>query len=356
MKNNKRYLTYSDVNIYPGYSTVRSRSDVDLKSKLTKKTSIDLPVVSAPMDTVTGSSMAIEMVRHGAIGALHRDCTITQNVEMLKDIFPDRVHSQDKHHEDREDWNVIATIGATGDYLDRADALISNGATIILIDVAHGHHTHVHKALTEIKMKYPEIEVIAGNIATPEAAVQLAAWGADALRVGVGGGSVCSTRLKTGVGVPMITCVQDIVQALEQNDHDIPVIADGGIKTAGDMAKALAAGADTVMCGGLFSGTKETPGSLHREGFFPNERLYKRYRGAASESAKIDNRGEAKNVEGVSRTVEYKGPVSRLLNTIKEDLQSAYSYVGAKTTTEFHSNADLIEVSNAGHVEGTPHF
>jgi len=360
-----KYLTYDDVNISPSYSEVSSRKNVNTRSRLTSNVKIDLPVVSSPMDTVTGSEMAREIRNFGGIGFVHRDCSIERQSEMVERISKDQSI-------------VGGTVGANGDFLKRAKSLVSSGANVILVDVAHGHHMYVKNALGSLRKEFgKDVDLIAGNIATPEAAVDLVEWGADALRVGVGGGSLCETRVRTGVGVPMISCIKEIKEKLtteeyvsgyggwggdapiydeREKENPVPIIADGGIRKIGDIAKAIAAGADTVMCGSLFAGTKESPGEIYRDGRWPSQDLYKEYRGSASEKAKRENGREVRNVEGNVSRVQYKGPVRRILTDIQDGLRSAYSYVGAKTTEEFKENAELIQITNAGYVEGTPHF
>jgi len=333
-------VTYSDVTIVPKYSEIESRRNVDLKSQFTKNVALELPVIASPMDTVCEWQMANEMQHHGAIGCIHRFMPISQQVKQAQHL---------------DSSNKCVAIGMNGDYLDRAARLVHDaGVNILLIDVAHGHHGMMKRAIGELKDAHPDVDVVAGNIATPHAAWDLCNWGADALRAGIGSGSLCTTRVKTGVGVPMISMLESITPVADE--FDVPVIADGGMREAGDMAKALACGADTVMLGSIFAGTKETPGSIKREGTWPNETLYKQYRGSASADAKQDSE-EVRNVEGMSTRLEYyKGPVKRILKDIKENLQSAFSYVGASNVREFHRDAETIRVSRASYREGTAHL
>jgi len=192
-----------------------------------------------------------------------------------------------------------------------------------------------------------------GNIATRESARDLCEWGADGLRIGIGGGSLCSTRIQTGVGVPMVSSIRDCVAIAD--DYNVPCMADGGVRSSGDVCKGLGAGADTVMLGSLLSGTKESPGSITKQGQWPNERLQKKYRGSASVESKLD-RGERKNVEGYSTTIPYKGKVKRIISDVIDGLKSSMSYVGANNLEEFHSKCELIKVTNAGVIEAKPHL
>ena len=192
-----------------------------------------------------------------------------------------------------------------------------------------------------------------GNISTGESARDLCEWGADGLRIGIGGGSLCSTRIQTGVGVPMVSSILSCVPVADGDD--VPCMADGGIRSSGDVCKGLGTGADTVMLGSLLSGTKESPGVITKQGVWPNEVLQKKYRGSASIESKTD-RGESKNVEGYSTTVPYKGKVKRIISDVIDGLKSSMSYVGANNIEEFQSKCELIKVTNAGVVEAKPHL
>ena len=335
----KRYLTYDDVNIVPKYSELESRSDVDLTSRLTKNIELQIPIVSSPMDTVTEFEMAWAISHLGGIGFIHRFMDIERQSELVASLGT---------------LKVGAAVGVTGDYLERAKELVKNGCNVLLIDVAHGHHKLVKKAIEEFKNEFGEnVEVIGGSIATKEAATDLCEWGADALRVGVGNGSLCETRIRTGVGLPQVTALLDVCPVADE--YNVPVIADGGVRYVGDICKGLACGADTVMLGSLLSGTKETPGDITKVGEWPNEKLYKKYRGSASIDSKSD-RGEYNNVEGNSKIIPYKGKVKRIISDIRDGLSSACSYVGVRNILDYQASCELIEVTRAGQIEAKPHL
>jgi IMP dehydrogenase len=247
-----------------------------------------------------------------------------------------------------------AAIGVTGDYLERAQELVSSGCNVILLDIAHGHHKLVKEGLRRLKNEVNgKFEIIAGCVATALGAKDLCEWGADGLRVGIGNGSLCETRIRTGVGIPQVTALLDCVTAADT--YNCPTIADGGVRYIGDVCKGLACGADSVMLGSLLSGTKETPGDISKVGKWPNEQLFKKYRGSASFDSKID-RGESENVEGNSRLIPYKGKVRRIMGDIKEGIKSSCSYVGATNLDEFRSLAEFIKVTEAGQVEAKAHL
>ncbi len=321
-------LSYDDILLIPNYSEVKSRLNVDLKTKLTKNIEIELPFISANMDTITEYKMAKKLDEYGALGIIHRFCSVEEESKIVAKL------------KDAGVKNRAASIGVSGENKERLKSLINAGANIICIDVAHGHHNLMADTLKLCK-KY-EVDVIAGNVATKKAAEFLCKNGADAVKVGVGPGSMCTTRINTGFGVPQVTAIQEIVETTKK--YEIPIIADGGIKNSGDVAKALAVGADSVMIGSLFAGTKESPGMIHKEGNFPNYKLYKRYRGSASLDSKIEHGGKQRNVEGISATLEYKGPVKYVIQNLEDGLRSAFSYGGAKNIPEFQKNASYIKM------------
>jgi len=399
----KKYLTYDDVNIVPKYSELESRDKVKLNTQFTKNTELTIPIVSSPMDTVTEEDMAIEMMEWGGVGVIHRFNTIEEQSKMMKSLHrewdswfdigtnirgDDEERTIDKEWQEwwdgysrsnpptKEDWKdlkdrffwadsmirdekawkkkpLCAAIGVTGDYLERAKELVLNGCNVILIDVAHGHHKFVGEAIEEIKSKISNTEVIAGSIATGDGAKFLCEKGADAIRVGVGNGSLCETRIRTGVGIPQVSALIDCVTVADS--YDVPIIADGGIRNVGDVCKGLGCGADTIMVGSLLSGTKESPGSIEKKGQWPNEQLFKKYRGSASLDSKLD-RGEEKNVEGNHKVIPYKGKVKRIIGDIEDGIRSSCSYVGASSLEEYRSLVEFVEVTRAGQVEAQPHL
>jgi len=375
----RKCYTYDDINIIPKYSDIEHRDKINISTRFTKKTLLDVPIVSSPMDTITEYDMANEMLEWGGVGVIHRFMSIEKQSRQMKQLkyqfdsyFSQDEKDWDKEYEeateddDRElilhimdgndRWSkrpLCAAIGVTEDYLERARELELNGCNVLLIDVAHGHHKLVGDAIEEIKTRLPSIEVIAGSVATGEACEYLCEKGADAIRIGIGNGSLCETRIRTGVGIPQVTALLDCVAVADT--YGCPTIADGGIRTVGDVCKGLSCGADSIMLGSLLSGTKETPGEIEKVGKWPNEQLYKKYRGSASLDSK-KSRGNNKNVEGNHKVIPYKGKVKRIITDIQEGLRSSFSYVGANNLSEFHSKVELIQVTRAGNIEGQPHL
>ena len=339
----KYAYTYDDIQIVPKYSEVKSRSECNLFSRLTKNYNISVPIVAAPMDTVSESAMASVLNSYGATAIIHRFMPIDLQCDEIASIE----HGSLK----------AAAIGATGDFKERATALVNSGANILLIDVAHGNTAQVRDAISWCKQNLPDyVDIIAGNVATRDGAYNLAEWGADAIRVGIGNGSLCETRIRTGIGIPQVTALIECIRGVGESGFDVPVIADGGIKTTGDVAKALSLGADSVMLGSLLAGTRESPGEIQRMGMWPNEQLFKKYRGSASAETKRAHGMEEKNVEGNSKLIPYKGKVQRIIGDIRDGVQSAMSYVGATDIPEFRSKSDHILITQNGLVEAKPHL
>ena len=331
-------LCFDDVLLVPQYSEIESRSQVDVSSNLDENLKFALPVISSPMDTITEESMAVVMGNSGALGIIHRYNSINEQADIVKKVL-----------EKNSDIPVAVAIGATGDYIDRAERMIHLGVKILCIDTAHGHHIAMERAIKTLKDNYGQrTHIMAGNVATLEGFNALAEWGADSIRVGIGGGSICSTRLVSGHGVPTL---QSIVECA-RTPYSAKIIADGGIKTSGDIVKALAAGADFVMVGSLFAGTKETPGNV----FTSNKgKKYKIYRGMASAKAQEDWRGKSSTPEGVSTTVPYKGKVASILNNLSGGIRSGFSYSGARDLKELQIKSKFIRQTSAGQLESSTH-
>lgn len=466
-------LTFDDVLLVPKRSPIVSRSQTDLRTKLSRNITLNIPIVSANMDTVTESGMAVAIAREGGIGIIHRFMTIEDQVdEILKvkrsesvmieqpyTIKPDVTVAEAKkamaeygvsgllveeggklagiitrrditfennngrsvselmtkevitakagltieqakeilHKQRIEKLPVIdekrtivglitskdilkmeqyphaskdrkgrllvgAAVGIKGDYLERTEALLEAGADVLVVDIAHGHSENAINTIHMIKKAFPNCELIAGNIATGDGAKDLITSGVDAVKVGVGSGSICITRVVTGSGVPQLTAVIDSVKVAR--DYDIPIISDGGIRNSGDITKALAAGSSSVMVGSLFGGTDESPGKT----LVKNGKKFKMYRGMASFYASLGRkyREEGAQVidsddlndyvpEGVEAMVPYKGSVVEIVRQLAGGVRSGLSYCGAKTITEMQKNAEFIKMTSAGYIESQPH-
>ena len=329
----KETITFDDLLMVPQYSEIISRKSIDLTSNLDNKRQFELPIISSPMDTVTGATMARTMSEAGGLGVIHRYDSIDDQCDRIR----------------RANAETAAAIGVTGDYLERATALIESGCNILCVDVAHGHHALMRHALKTLRNTVGYgIHIMAGNVATLEGFNDLSDWGADSVRVGIGGGSICSTRIQTGHGVPTLQSVIDC----SRSDRPAALIADGGIKTPGDIVKALASGADFVMLGSMLAGTAESPGQV----FYGENGQYKSYRGMASVEAQIDWRGHTSSVEGVSHTIPYKGSVVDILKGLEGSIRSGLSYTGALNLTELRVKANFIKQTLAGQTESSTHI
>ena len=468
----KEGLTFDDVLLVPKYSDITSRSQTDLSTKLSRNISINIPFVSANMDTVTESSMAMAMARAGGIGIIHRFLTIQEQAnEVLKvkrsgsviienpySISSDKSirdaldYAEDKEisgllvvdsnsklvgiiterdllfansndhihdvmtkdvvtakpgvtideakeilHKHRieklpiiDDSGIIkglitskdiinnanypnaskdkkgrplvgAAVGVKGDFLERSESLLEAGADVLVVDIAHGHSENELNTVRNIKKAFPDCELIAGNIATAQGAEDLIKAGVDAVKVGVGSGSICITRVITGSGVPQLTAVIDCAKICK--DHGIPIISDGGTRTSGDATKALAAGASSVMVGSMLGGTDESPGTVLTK----NGKRFKVYRGMASLAASIGRKSKETGsisldddlndfvAEGVEAMVPYKGTVTDILKQLTGGVRSGLSYCGAHTIPQMQENAEFIKMSRAGFAESQPH-
>ena len=466
-------LTFDDVLLVPKRSSVISRSHVSLRTKLSRNININMPIVSANMDTVTEANMAIAIAREGGIGIIHRFMSIEQQVNEVRkvkraeniiieqpytvrqdqrlqdaiskmseynvsgllvtddderlvgiltrrdimfesdsnkriyDVMTKNVitakygigieEAKDMLHKYRieklplvDDKNRVrglitakdimrmneyplaakdkkgrllvgAAVGVKGDYMERTDKLLEAGTDTIVIDIAHGHSENAIEAIKSIKKAYPTCELIAGNVATAQGTKDLIEAGVDAVKVGVGSGSICITRIVTGSGVPQLTAIMECTKVARE--YDVPVIADGGIRNSGDITKALAAGAHTVMIGSLLAGTDESPGvSITKNG-----KRYKIYRGMASFYASLGRKIREEGTlaidedlndyvpEGVEALVEYKGSVIEIVRHLLGGLRSGFSYCGARNIDELHRNAEFIRMTTAGYIESMPH-
>ncbi len=332
-------LTFDDVLLMPRHSEMNSRRSPQLDSRVTKNHTLKTPIISANMDTVTESAMAIKMAELGGLGILHRFMTPEEQVRQVK-LSAATVRPLG--------LPVAASIGVKEDGMKRADLLADAGVDILTIDIAHGDSVMMFETLSYVKKKYPKIDVIAGNTAMPDGVRRLIDHGADAVKVGIGPGSMCTTRIITGCGVPQLTAVAMCV--LEAKKSGIPVIADGGIKTSGDIVKAFAAGAQTVMLGSMLSGCLETPGEI--------EGGRKRYRGMASKDAQVSWRGELPKgmaAEGEARWVPCKGSVENIVHELCGGVRSGMTYVNANTIAEINANARFMEMTASGMQESKPH-
>ncbi|MCB0369007.1 MAG: guanosine monophosphate reductase [Bdellovibrionales bacterium] len=336
IKNKGRGLTFDDVLIVPSKSDVRSRKDPSLATQLTKNNSINLPIISANMDTVTEAPMAIAMNDLGGVGILHRFMTIEDQVKNIQEMIKGGVKV------------ISASIGVNDDFKDRAQALIKTGANVLTIDIAHGHSVQMLETMKWCKDTFPHVDIIAGNVATPEATEDLIKSGADAIKVGIGPGSMCTTRIITGAGLPQLTAIAICAEVAKE--YQVPVIADGGIKTSGDIVKAFAAGASSVMLGSMLSGTIETPGEIKNG--------KKQYRGMASKSAQVSWRGgvpEGMAPEGESTQVTVKGHVKDVLLELSGGIRSGMSYINATQLSEICEKARFIEMTSSGMSESRAH-
>ncbi len=334
--NKDKGLTFDDVLIVPSKSSIKSRREPGLSTQATKKLRLKIPLISSNMDTVTEQDMALAMHKAGGLGILHRFITTEkqcQQVEFLK--------SQNVDY-------ICASIGVKEDEKARAEALVKAGVHSLTIDIAHGHSVIMIEMLEWVKKTFPHIEIIAGNVATPEATKELIEAGADAIKVGIGPGSMCTTRIITGCGVPQLTAIA--LCSDEARKHGVPVIADGGLRNSGDIVKALVAGAQTVMLGSLLAGSLETPGAIVQG--------RKKYRGMASKAAQDAWRGgvpEGMAPEGMNTSIAVKGPVQNILSELTGGIRSAMSYINSSELEQVHDKAKLMLISSTAMAESRAH-
>lgn len=345
------YRSYDDVMLEPQYSEIRSRSEILVaprfyvgSSTCQKVLLMQTPIISSPMDTVTGWQMALAMYMFGGLGVLHRYNTIHEQVEMINRL-------QDICGGDMD--VIAAAVGVTGDYLKRAKALEEAGCNVFVVDVAHGHHVLVKEALNSLRGELGDcIHIMAGNVASTQGIINLHQWGADSIKVGVGSGSICSTRIQTGHGVPTLEVLLQAKENAYCLEHKPVLIADGGIKNSGDIVKAMAAGANFVMLGSLLAGTQECPGNVISIG----GKKYKTYRGMASPQAQQDWKGSYSSNEGISTMIPCKGSVVNVVEELQRGIRSGFSYSGAENVRELRELAIFRNVSPASRLESSTHI
>lgn len=336
-------FTFDDVLLVPSWSEVLPK-EVRLESRFSRRIPLGIPFVSAAMDTVTDARMALAMASAGGIGVIHKNMPETRQADEVRTVKA-------------QGARVAAAVGITTDVLERARLLVQAGADALVLDSAHGHSKGVLTALRTLKEAFPETDIVVGNIATAAAAKDLIASGADGIKVGIGPGSICTTRIVAGVGVPQLTAILEVAAAAEGSG--VPVIADGGLRYSGDIVKALAAGADCVMCGSLFAGTDEAPGEVLT---LETGEKVKAYRGMGSVDAMREGsadryfqKGGGKLVpEGIVATVPAKGPVGDILFQLVGGLRSGMGYVGAADLRAL-KKAEFVRISSATVRENHPH-
>ena len=343
----KEALTYDDVLLAPKYSEILP-SETKIETKLSKNLSLKIPIISSAMDTVTESSMAIEIAKLGGIGVIHRNLDIKNQILEIKKVKS-------------KNLKIGAAVGAGPLEIKRAEALLKEKIDLIVVDTAHGHTKKVAEIIKKIKkLKSKKTTLCAGNIATAEAAKFLSKLGVDAIKVGIGPGSICTTRLVAGIGVPQLSAILAAKKGLGKKK--IILVADGGIKFSGDISKALAAGADAVMIGSLFAGSKESPGKLIKK----NGKYFKSFRGMGSIGAM--NKGSADRYfqkkqkdpskyvpEGVEGLVKYKGPVEKIIYQLIGGLKSSMGYLGSKNIKDLRNKPKFVKITKAGFYESMVH-
>lgn len=342
----KDSLTFDDVTLVPQYSSVLPSETITL-TKLARNLDLKIPLMSSAMDTVTESKMAIAISKSGGMGIIHRNLSIEQQVREVKKVK-------------KNNYLVGAAIGVSPKDLERAKELSKVNTDLIVIDTAHGHTQKVLEMIRKIKKKLKTCTLCVGNIATGKAAKFLADSGADIVKVGIGPGSICTTRLVAGIGVPQLSAVIQVKKALK--NYKTKIISDGGIKFSGDIAKAIAAGADAVMIGSLFSGTIESPGKIFKH----KGKLFKNFRGMGSVGAMSVGSADRyyqkkfKNVskyvpEGVEGIVRFKGPVNKIIYNLVGGLKSSMGYLGAKTIQDLQKKGEFVKITKAGFYESMVH-
>jgi IMP dehydrogenase len=329
---------YDDVSLVPKYSEVRTRSQINTSSILDHKREIffDLPIFAASMDTIAELDMAQAMSESGCGAIIHRYNTVKEQCDIVEEYS-------------KKYRNCMAAVGVTGDYVERSKALVKAGCSVICIDIAHGHHVLMKEALRDIRQAVGyDIHIMAGAVATVEGYNDLADWGADSVRCGIGVGSICSSMLQAGCGIPGL---ETILQCANSG-RTAKIVADGGITNSGCIVKALAAGADFVILGSLLSGSDECPGEF----VVKDNRQYKAYRGMASKEAQVEFKGHYSSYEGIATEVPRKGPVEDIIADLNRGIRSGFSYCGAKNIKELRERAEFVRRSAIGSVESSTHI
>ena len=342
----KESLTFDDVTLVPQYSSILPHETIT-KTELSKNLKLNIPLLSSAMDTVTESKMAIAIAKSGGLGIIHKNLNpINQALEVKK--------------VKKNNMIVGAAVGTNEKDIDRVYKLLESKVDLIVVDTAHGHTKKVLTIINKIKKISKNSIVCAGNIATGKAAKFLADSGVDIVKVGIGPGSICTTRLVTGIGVPQLSAVLDVKEALK--NYKTKIISDGGIKFSGDISKAIAAGADAVMIGSLFAGTTESPGKI----FKYKGKLYKNFRGMGSAGAmsagSADRYFQKKNkniskyvAEGVEGIVQFKGPLNKIIHQLVGGLKSSMGYMGSKTIKDLQKKSEFVKITKAGFYESMVH-
>ena len=341
---NKKALCFDDILLVPQESNVESRHRVDLSMSIgseEREIVLGLPIIAAPMDTVCGFNMCVTLSEFGGLGILHRYMSKESLIQKTKTL------AGSMHR-------FGVSVGATNGYMNDAEDLYNAGARIILVDIANGHSHYAINAVRNIRNALPQdLHIMAGNVATADGFARLAEAGADSVRVGIGGGSACTTRIVSGHGIPTLASIMDIDDWKEISDeYDCSIIADGGIRNSGDMVKSFAAGAEAVMVGSMFAGTDESPGEILTD---INGHEVKVFRGMASAAAQKDSQGRISVSEGISTTIPYKGSISHILQQIRGGLGSGCSYSGVESLKDLSQTAEYVEVNFSSLQESRPH-
>lgn len=341
--NNTEHLCFDDILLVPKPSHIETRKDIDLSMSIgyeDHRIDLYLPIIASPMDTVCESAAAKVMAEYGGLGIIHR--------------FSDNMkQSQEINSLASKKFVVGGAVGVSNgkSVLPQAQSLIFSGAKVILVDTANGHNILAVNTVREIRRAFPEIHIMAGNVSTWDGFMSLSLAGADSIRVGIGGGSMCTTRIITGHGIPTLSSIMEIYEMQDRLNLPTSIIADGGIRNSGDAVKAFAAGADAVMLGSLLAGHDESPGQIIEQ----YGKKYKQIRGMASADAQRDYHGKISVVEGITSTVPYRGPLGDTLNELRAGISSGCSYSGVHSLSDLQLFAEYVKVTHNSMNESLPH-